>query len=620
MAINLQKSSGASKGSTPSGNGINSGIASIGLETAIGEVGGVQVTASQELDLKLLVPAGRISGGITADDAGNQTLDLGIGGKISTPYGAFGVGIGGSIRRDKEGNITAESSSVSASVAGIGVSVATDKEGNTSATICYEYGISRSCIGLGPAEEKGEEDVPYVPPIIPSPSPIQLLPIEHTFIPPGDPECIFLIGQVIHSLSFYPGSLFNYAYNYSTESTWELELSSDGEELLAQTLANKQDLFPIYHALEVLGTFGGSTSLSESYAMTLWSNSGRDRTGNSMLTAKGKGKYYLDVGRLYKSVEVGTVGFIWETQSQSKTGDMQAYPNPSSSRPPLIMYGKASEANKWVNEWNSTYSGTAYSVTQAHNHVLPGMVDKYYRQHIINRIIIPAEPRKSPSTPNQPQEKEPMNCCDKVNEIYKYLGIEKLKRNKFPISNAFLAPSGTGNQDCVDHYEIQQALFRMLANGLILNPKSEPGGTPYQNSNATSWASAMFEMQAESMSDGNQSQKVEVSMMMAISQLTMLVAELTKKVEFIADSIGFDPELTVDYLPICFTIHESHEPAKGFDPKKKRIPKQIDTKESTKTDDDTEKTISKMLNASVIPITAWKTKRNGLTLVDMLRS
>ena len=99
------------------------------------------------------------------------------------------------------------------------------------------------------------------------------------------------------------------------------------------------------------------------------------------------------------------------------------------------------------------------------------------------------------------------------------------------------------------------------------------------------------------------------------------VAELTKKVEFVADAIGLDPEPTVDYLPICFTIHKSHKPAKGFDPKKKHLPLEvIDTAASTKTDDDTEKTISKMLNASVIPITSWRLKRGGLTLVDMLRS
>ena len=213
-----------------------------------------------------------------------------------------------------------------------------------------------------------------------------------------------------------------------------------------------------------------------------------------------------------------------------------------------------------------------------------------------------------------------MNCCDLVKEIHEYLGVEKLKRNKFPIANAFLAPGGTGNEPAKDYYEINQGLFRMLANGLILNPKCSPGGTEWQSSNASSWAGQMYEMQAESMSDGNQSQKVEVSMMMAISQLTMLVAELTKKVDFIADVIGFDPELTVDYLPICFTIHKSHKPAKGFDPKKKQIPEVIDTVAGTKTDDDTEKTISKMLNASVIPITAWRLKKGGLTLVDMLRS
>ncbi len=212
-----------------------------------------------------------------------------------------------------------------------------------------------------------------------------------------------------------------------------------------------------------------------------------------------------------------------------------------------------------------------------------------------------------------------MNCCDKVEEIHKYLGIEKLKRNKFPISKAFLAPGGKGEEQCFDQYEINQALFRMLANGLIINPQCKPGGLEWQNSNATSWAAQMYEMQAESMSDGNQSQKVEVSVMMQLSQAMMLIAELTKKVEFLVDAIGIQPKLKTELLPICFTIHESHTKARGFDPKKPKGKPEIDIGEGTGTDDKTEKTIVKMLQPSLIPITVWQFDPNNISLVETLR-
>ncbi|MEG4581806.1 hypothetical protein QUA71_19645 [Microcoleus sp. MON1_C5] len=172
--------------------------------------------------------------------------------------------------------------------------------------------------------------------------------------------------------------------------------------------------------------------------------------------------------------------------------------------------------------------------------------------------------------PNTPPTFKPMNnCCDKIEEIYKYLGIAKLKKNKFPVSNAFLVPGGKGNDNCVDYYAITQALFRMLANGLIINPKSKPLGSEWQNANATAWASAMYEMMAETMSDGNSTQRFEIAAMMQMVQMMAAVAENGRKIEFVADAIGFEPVPVPEELPVCFTIFEGH---KGFG---KKEPKKI---------------------------------------------
>jgi hypothetical protein len=215
--------------------------------------------------------------------------------------------------------------------------------------------------------------------------------------------------------------------------------------------------------------------------------------------------------------------------------------------------------------------------------------------------------------PNRPQEFKPMKCCDKVDEIYKYLGIAKLKKNKFPVSNAFLVPGGSGNDNCFDYYAIMQALFRMLANGLIINPKSKPLGSEWQNANATAWASAMYEMMAESMSDGNSTQRFEVAAIMQLTQMMGTLAENGRKIEFVADAIGLEPLLVPEDVPVCFTIYEGH---KGFG---KKEPKKISVS-GLKTDNDVEKVLGKMLNPSLIPITAWKFKPGQISIIEALKN
>ncbi|MEG4323651.1 MULTISPECIES: hypothetical protein, partial [unclassified Microcoleus] len=135
-----------------------------------------------------------------------------------------------------------------------------------------------------------------------------------------------------------------------------------------------------------------------------------------------------------------------------------------------------------------------------------------------------------------------MDCCNQVEEIHKYLGIGKLKKNKFQVANTFLLPNGQGNSEQKDYYEITQALFKMLANGLIINPKTKPLGSDFQHANATSLASQMYEMQAESMSDGNSTQKFEISAIVQMVQLMAAVAELSRKVDFLSEAIGIMPD------------------------------------------------------------------------------
>jgi hypothetical protein len=218
---------------------------------------------------------------------------------------------------------------------------------------------------------------------------------------------------------------------------------------------------------------------------------------------------------------------------------------------------------------------------------------------------------KPPRLPNTPQKIKPMDCCTEIKEIHKYLGIAKMKK-KFKVAKAFLSPGGTGNQECEDYYAITEALFRMLANGLIINPIGKPLGNEWKSVNATAWAGDMYEMLAEAMSDGNSTQKYEISSIMQLVQILSIVAELSRKVDFMSESIGITPDLEEELIPACFTIYEGHQ---GFE---KKPPKKIDVAKA-KTDDDVEAVLAKMMKPSQIPIVKWVFRPDHISIIEALK-
>jgi len=220
---------------------------------------------------------------------------------------------------------------------------------------------------------------------------------------------------------------------------------------------------------------------------------------------------------------------------------------------------------------------------------------------------------KKPRLPNKPTKIKPMDCCKEIKDIYKYLGIAKMKKDKFKVAKAFMVAGGQGNQECEDYYQVTQALFKMLANGLIINPISKPLGNDWQVVNATAWATQMYEMAAESMSDGNSSQKFEIAAIMQMAQLMSTLAETTRKVEYIIDAIGYEPILNSEEVPISFTIYEGH---KGFG---KKEPQKIDISKP-KTDNEVETVLTKMLMPSKIPIVSWQFNPNNISISKALRA
>ncbi|MEG4572650.1 hypothetical protein QUA56_08090 [Microcoleus sp. N3A4] len=308
----------------------------------------------------------------------------------------------------------------------------------------------------------------------------------------------------------------------------------------------------------------------------------------------------------------GTFGVHWNNR-EARYNYAISRPNSTPSQPQAIT-GTSAEVAAFI-----AANSTTYSYTQPG----PGYWDfgTTYQARTLTLVSgncpLGTDPNSNPKfnpprLPNTPQKIKPMaDCCAEIKEIHKYLGIAKMKK-KFKVAKAFLSPGGTGNQECEDYYAITEALFRMLANGLIINPTSKPLGNEWKSVNATAWAQDMYEMMAEAMSDGNSTQKYEISSIMQLTQLLSILAELSRKVDFLSEAIGATPDLEEELIPACFTIYEGH---KGFE---KKQPKKIDVTKA-KTDDDVEAVLAKMLKPSQIPIVRWVFRPDHISIIEALK-
>ena len=537
----------------------------ITAEREIGTVGGIKTTT------KLTVGVDELIGQQGLDieiDATNRTAGFGAG--IGSTKGKLGINIGGKIGYDEDGNLSVKGAEAGINIGGFGgsasidedegvkgsvsaagakVEIGIDKDGKKSVSLCYGVPGGEICVTF-----ESNEDIKTQTPT-PSPSPTPTVPttlenpLSYVPQPPIDADCKYWV------------KLFT-----SYENNWYnnkiVKSDSPDQETPDSYAANAVPLGTIYpHSGGAFYYIRTSSGVHERIF---------DKRNPNINQIIFESNYYSNP-RLMYPINRTSVSFGRETTGYNNNGS------------PIF------------GEWQLL-------ITQ-----------KYELKEVCDSFNPPPPPIDKIQLPNYPQHRKRMNCCDKVNEIYKYLGIAKLKKNKFPVSNAFLVPGGSGNDNCFDYYAIMQALFRMLANGLIINPKSKPLGSEWQNTNATAWASAMYEMMAESMSDGNSTQRFEVATIMQLTQMMATLAENGRKIEFVADAIGLEPLPVAENVPVCFTIYEGH---KGFC---KKEPKKINVS-GLKTDDDVEKVLGKMLNPSLIPITAWKFRPGQISINEALRN
>jgi len=537
----------------------------ISAEREIGTVGGIKSTA------KLTVGVDNLIGqqGIDIEiDATNRTAGFGAG--IGSTKGKLGINIGGKIGYDEDGNVSIKGAEAGINIGGFGGSASIDENegirgsisaagakieigirpnGQKTVSLCYGVPGGELCVTFEP-DESIETPTPT-----PTPTPTVPITLENPLPPvPSptiDPNCRYWV------------KLKRTYENYWDTATGKIRPSGTPNQETPDSYAGS--------ATYLIFAITPQSSRANYYRYT--SDGWRevyDKNSPYISLIAFTSNFYT-TPRLLDPINQFGIDFARETIGYNSSG--------------FPIYG----------EWK-LLGTNAYELKEVCDKPLPSPT-----------------PRNKIQLPNYPQHFKRMNCCDEVKEIYKYLGIAKLKRNKFPVSNAFLVPGGSGNDNCFDYYAIMQALFRMLANGLIINPKSKPLGSEWQSTNATAWASSMYEMMAESMSDGNTTQRFEVAAIMQLTQMMATLAENGRKIEFVADAIGLEPLPVAEDVPVCFTIYEGH---KGFG---KKEPKKINVS-NLKTDDDVEKVLGKMLNPSLIPITAWKFKPGQISIIEALRN
>jgi len=223
---------------------------------------------------------------------------------------------------------------------------------------------------------------------------------------------------------------------------------------------------------------------------------------------------------------------------------------------------------------------------------------------------------QSPASPFLPTgNKPPMkDCCEEIldylADVEEALDVQRLLKEKFPVSNSFMAPECDPGSvtTAKSFYEIMQCAFRMMAHGMIFEPRVEikdadaakAGDQNFKARylNATGWASAMAEALLEVKDDGNVSTNMDIRNGFAVTQTMVGVADAIYKLEAVLDCLG------VQLIPKAQTVETPYnlqiQIGKGFGEGNKR---QIDLN----TDEATEKLLPSFL----------QTQKNTIKTVDI---
>jgi hypothetical protein len=174
---------------------------------------------------------------------------------------------------------------------------------------------------------------------------------------------------------------------------------------------------------------------------------------------------------------------------------------------------------------------------------------------IVNEIIPaggqPPRPQFFLPTGNKPPMRD---CCEEIldylADFEEALDIQRLLKDKFPVSNTFMAPEcdPASVTEAKTYYEIMQCAFRMMAHGMIFEPRvkikdadaAKAGDQEFKARylNATGWASAVSEALMEVKDDGNVATNMDIRSGFAVTQLMVGLADAVYKLDAVLDCFG----------------------------------------------------------------------------------
>jgi len=213
-----------------------------------------------------------------------------------------------------------------------------------------------------------------------------------------------------------------------------------------------------------------------------------------------------------------------------------------------VFFGAASIVKKFISDYNTQMQRIYQSWLSTNPPYSTNITE------LIPTGFIPfKETRPAPFLPTG--NKPPMqNCCE---EVLDYLAdfeeafeIRRLLKNKFPISNTFMAPECDPESvtEAVSYYEIFQCAFRMMAHGMIFEPRvtikdadaAKAGDQEFKSRylNATGWASAVSEALMEVKDDGNVSTNMDIRNGFAVTQMMVGLADALYKLDTVLDCFG----------------------------------------------------------------------------------
>jgi hypothetical protein len=236
----------------------------------------------------------------------------------------------------------------------------------------------------------------------------------------------------------------------------------------------------------------------------------------------------------------------------------------------------------------------------------------------------PQKPKPFLPTGNKPPMRD---CCE---EVLEYLSdfeeafeIRRLLEEKFPISNSFMAPEcdPTAVTEAKTYYEISQCLIRILAHGLIFEPRvnikdadaAKAGDQEFKAKyvNATGWASAIAEALLEVKDDGNVSTNMDIRNAFAVTQTMVGLADANYKLEAIIDCFGIEVIPKVQTVDTPFNLQI--QIGKGFGENNER---QI----NLNTDEATEKLLPVLLQTKKNKIKTIEIHPRSRSLLEVLEN